>query len=1771
MMKKIWITCMLAFLAGMVAFAQTMSDGHSLTSLWKKYDAARKADRPQLEAEILAQIKQEAISRHLPVDFYDAATLYVSTVQRRDWKQRDALQKALDEEVSTFDEPIVTFQWMSRWKNASSDALWAYVQAHPDGFKGRTGAFYQDAGGYLGGALPPFIGNDHEYVLWRLLGSNHDGKLENSAVCQALLQEVEGRYPSQAALEYHMVRSRYYSQEQREERRQALGLLAQKYKGKAVSVFPKADLLRMRKEDLDKEKGAGSAYASLCASARTLEKERKAYTGTEATIADACPEADGLIRTLTASDVDVSLRDRRIRVQLRNLPQVTVNLRDGKKVLKTWKLKNTVGSFYMPDTLSVAMPGLADGDYTVEALNGKLSDQARYTQYTLSIASRTDSRGPSVYVADYDSGEPLPKVTLLLMKGDRQVAKTSLRLNGFTVLPSAFVKEMDKRSYYEVVAVSGERKSRPVSLRMPREEQPAKSVVRCSIFKDQGAYHPGDTVRFKALVFEGEPSRSFAVCKDRVVEVRLRDSEGNQLASQKLVTNAWGAASGCFVLPKGLRNGYFALEVEGLAYDSFRVDEFVLPGYEVIFDKLEEFCMAGDSIPVSGHLQSYSGHSLAGARVAVKVVRYRETVYEDVREADSNSHFRFDFPTRETGYYHATVTVTDFTGETRSFGKGYYVGDGLDISASVADAASVELEAFRNEEDRYYVPTYTLLQKTLRMTLQARDENGNEVPLPVRFQVLSADGGTLATGQVQSGNSFSVELPGSGCYKVHTQVEGESKSGAKAFKESTFAVFCILPETQELVPQVRRVFIPGPSTVEEGGSVKARIGTGEGSAHALVLLYGPGEQLIDNKSLTVRDGSLEDLVFPYRKSWPDVVHLQVFYFLHGSSVSYDWEYRREKDRYTLPLQFTRFEDKAYPGTRYSFTLKTAPDAEVLAAAWDKSLDAIARNDWPQVSTRDYGVPEIYITPACGMVGEGWQQHRPVLMRSGGKVMMNATAMTMDDAARVEYEAVEESAVMSKAAFAGADDAAADDGTPVRSDFASALAFRPHLRPQADGSVQFDFKTSDKLSTFYIRAYAHDAAMHNALVEREMVVSLPVKVSLLEPRFLYEGDVYEAAVTVSSVSDKPVSGTIVLVLSDPGMPVNSQMVPVTVQPGASVNHRFRITVPAASGGGASGVGAASGAASVEAASGVGASSGAASVEASATGAAERAITLKAVFKAAEFSDAVQVNVPVYPAAQTLTEAHSAVLSDGVNRETLLQELRSRFVNMPASSATLREITVMDMVRDAIPSRVEPRGKDVLSLSEALYISRLASRLGTPSATSSEAEKSLLAKILACRNADGGFGWFEGMHSSPAITAVLLERAAKLRDRGFAVSDLTSAVKYLDNNQFGPGRPYWCGGISDAQYLHVRALYAHIPFQVKPVTEQDKKRFKTFTKWAVDYLTPKKKDGRGLQGQILAKSRRLLTLRNLLEREGGVALAQAWGVSLGTKTRLDKSMQADLMSLVEYAVPHKSGGYYYPNAVMPWRGLMESEAYAHALLCDLLATAGTSSAGSVMSGGTTAGAEQSPAAIADGIRLWLMLQKETQHWDTEPAYIDAITSILDGSESLMHTRVLALSGTYRAPFKAIKTAGNGFKLERKFYKKGSDVELKPGDVLAVGDQIVVTYKIWNGENRSFVKLTAGREAALQPEHQLSGHIGYGFIRPLRPGVTWGYTPQGYRNVKSSATEYYFDSYPEENTEISETFYVQQAGTFQAPVVEIESLYAPYYRANSAFRPALIVSDK
>ena len=1780
-MRNLLITTVLA-LVGMFNATAMTNDGHVLKDLWRKYEDARKADRPQKEAEILAEIKTKALREHLPVDFYDAATEYVNTVQRRDWKQADKLRQDLEAEVRRFDQPLVTFLWMRQWKRSSSDELWAYVKEHKKSFHGSNPALYRGVEVFLNGTLQSFIRNDKEFVLWNLLQSRRYADATQDEIYQELKKELDGSYPGDGALEYYILGRKYALQSQRPALKSALQALQAQYADKALGLYPEADLLVLEKEALDQNKATSLQYQNLRADAQAFETRRKVFRGDEGTLADGCVSVKYILEELDSRDLGLEVDTKTIQVIFKNLYIANLTLRQGKNTVKTWKVVNFTKSYYVQDTVSIDLPELPDGSYTVEAKSGKYTAQDNYTQFTLSLAARQDGNGRSVYVTDYKTGEPLQTATIRLLRGgEEEVASTTLRLNGFTTLPEAFEKQLSGRSYYSLEAVSGDRRSPTLGVSRRNDVKLDDYDDYCNIYLDRGAYNPGDEVKFKAVLFDGSPSKGMKVRVGKGVTVCLKDSEDNVLETKELKTNEWGSVSGSFTIPTGLRGGYFDIEVKGQATKSFRVDEFVLPSFDLTFDPLTELYLPGSEVPVTGTVRSYSGHNLTGANVQIQVTRYGTVVLEQEQELKADNRFAFAFPAKQDGFYEAEVRVTDSTGETLEFHNAYYIDWNLRVRTTLQETLDVNV-ALNNEKQDYRRysngGTYVIGSKQLSAKLQALDAHGNEVPVPVGYELLKADGTVLVQGSLPSGETLEYTLPSSGLYVLKSTVSVRQENGSQVSENQEDKILCTLPEDKGIGPEVKHLFVPGELSIASSRGIEARLGSGSGRIYAVATLFGEGRTVLASRQLVVEDGQIVPVRFGYGESYPDAVRLIVFYFKDGEAERFEREYRRAKDKFTLPLSFTRFQDKAYPGTEYTFTVKTQPGVEVLAAAWDKSIDAIASNYWPMVNTRDYSVEYVPLNSVCGRVegSGGWlYDGAPRMMASKAANAVMSEGMMMD--AVLEREA-SDGAVEEEVAAAGI----VDEEIKARTDFSSALTFQPHLYPKADGTLDFSFRTSDKLSTFYVRVYAHDKTLKNAVCEGEMVVSLPVKVSLAEPRYFYEGDVYEAAVTVSSMADVPVSGVIVFRAGE-----SVQQLPVTVAPKATETRRFHLVVPEIPG---------------QARNEEDGSAALAPGSSSLIPGLTRDLTLKASFVASDFSDAVQVTVPVYPAAQQLTEAHSAVLRDAMSREALLADLRSRFVNVPASEAIVKEITVLDMVKDAIPSHVEPRANDVLSLSEAWYIRLMASRLEIPGQARNEEEGSaalapgsstlipgstrdLLEKVLACRNSDGGFAWFEGMPSNSIITAVLLERFALLRDRGFEIPDMTQSVKFLDSKQFGTSFPYWCGWVSDAQYMRVRALYPEVAFEVNPVSATDKKRLSQFRKDAKAYLTPSKKDGRGLEGQILAKARRLLTLRSLAASSEGQALAKAWGIGLNSK--IEKSIEADVTSLLEYAVEHRDGGWCYPNAVMPWRGLLESEAYAHALLCQLLSDTPHPGSTSPHPGSTSPhpGLDPgSPALIADGIRLWLMLQKETQHWDTEPAFIDAITAILDGSEAVLNTSVLALSASYEAPFEVIQATGNGFTVERKFFREVVEervyddktgpndrvaqwVPLQPGESVEVGDKIRVEYAIWNAENRSFVKLTAGREASLRPVEQLSGHLGWGLLRPLRSGYSWTFTPNGYRNVKASATEYYFDSYPEESTVLAEEFFVTQAGRFTAPVTVIESLYAPHYRANSAYRPALL----
>ncbi len=505
-----------------------------------------------------------------------------------------------------------------------------------------------------------------------------------------------------------------------------------------------------------------------------------------------------------------------------------------------------------------------------------------------------------------------------------------------------------------------------------------------------------------------------------------------------------------------------------------------------------------------------------------------------------------------------------------------------------------------------------------------------------------------------------------------------------------------------------------------------------------------------------------------------------------------------------------------------------------------------------------------------------------------------------------------------------------------------------------------------------------------------------------------------------------------------------------------------------------------------------------------------------------SDAVRVAVPVKPASQQIVEAHSALLRDGDDKNELIALLRSRFVNMSADNAEIREISIRQLLDSAMVKELEIKGEDALSLSAVLYVdSSLGGRMDN-------ARRDMVCrKLLECRNGDGGFGWFVGMNSSPVITAALLERFASMEEHlaeGLKAV-IGDAVRYLDRSYFSE-QPllYWRGHISLAQYLHVRSLYADVTFSDEGIS---KKTMKAFRKEAAKYLTPRSE--RGLNGMVFDKVRRARTLLNLISASEGKSLVAGWGVRLLSDNKLRKSLDADILSLSQYAVGHYSGGIYFPNAVMPYRGLLEDELYAHSMICSLMDYGGYS-------------------YIAEGIRLWIMVQKESQDWELEPGYADALACVSKASDATLDLRVVALSVKAELAFGDIQASGNGYEITAEYLV--GDRILQDGDKLSVGDKIVARYTIWSSENRSFVKLTLPRPAALRPLQQLSGPYG------------WRYG--AYRSVRADRTEIFFESYPEEKSVSSEEFFVTQEGVFRAPAAVVESLYAPHYRANGVAVP-------
>lgn len=1729
-----------------------------LTSQWRQYEQAAKADRPAEMERILDEILSKAEKDRLDIDYFRASRLKIDVVVSRNWKLRDSIRSQVTASVERYDSPMVTLAWMREITRSNSSEMLEFVgKRRRELAAGRTPGLWSEIGSYLGGALADYISDDAEYALWMLMGRRSFNALNPQAddVYKALSAAIADRYPQRPALDYYVASKVSIDKG----RRAKMDSLARCYSGTAAGLFPAAAVLRLQFNELEQTKASQQSYIALQGICRTFEKQRAAFTGREKDIASRIDDIQRLLKTLEGSDITLGIASDTLYIGLRNLAKVSLRLFDraGEQQLREWTMNNAAASFYVRDTLRLALPSLDDGEYLIKATGEDAEAVTRYGRYRIALSQRQDGRGICLYAAEGLSGKPLSSAIVHLLEGEQIVGQDTLGTGGFCPLPHSMGEQIRKKTrnwrvYVTSKAADGTlMQSSPIDVSYRRygsvsDEDP---LMGC-LLTDRGAYNPGDTVRYKVITWRGTLVGKRRIEPSATISVTITDPEGNECGSLTHLTGEMGSAEGSFVLPEGGRRGLFRLTLQSegryVASGSVRVEDAVLPTFEIQFDRDERMHLPGDTVSISGRIVRYSGHATAPSSVSAMIRRWSFIYNEEMPvEVAADGSFSLQFVPSEYGQYYIRLRVVDTGGETCEEYASCYVNRNVSLTLDIADLKRGFFYIDENEEHSDDdLPSFEGPQSRILVEDQARLTFNTERPGvrgTVQFSLSDWQGREIKRYETPLGQEYVLDMQSlpSGLYRIEVISAGDE------WREKWFLrpdqQFCLLRlkpgETVLDMPLSLLVMADG-ETIAEDGTFDVTIGGCCGPRWWAVTLYGPDRAVyaVHNVKIDGRRGaksSLRTISFKCLEEMPALLSVNLFSFKDYSCSQYDYTFRRETNQDVLPLKMEPLRGPLRPRSEYTVTLRTEPGAEVAVAIFDKSLDAIRPNKWHALRAALPSVDYLYSSTSAGFVtGIGGEPDDGFRYRAlGGSV--NGVSFYSVEESMVRKEMVNDAA----ATKSSASDEESAQPIILREKMETALAFYPMLRADGDGRLSFRFRTSDKLSTYYVQMFAHSKDFRNAVCCEETIVSLPILLQMEPPRYMFEGDTCRLSLTVSNSLEREASGTLFTERRLGAKILDRTESRISIDAGGHFVQDILITVPGAD----------------------------------SRGTFAKAMTVTARFEEDEgLGDALKAEIELYPDKQKIREAYSRVLPAAADLDAAVEELRSRFVNVQ-SQGEPEVVSLIDLIREAVPEHVEVRGRDVLSLTESYYSMVLSSTLNPvcePEGRGNDPSQ-LMRRILACRNDDGGFAWFEGLQSNRIITAVVLERMARLRNRGYDIPDLSSTVRWLDKSMVTPIE-YWRCGLSVEQYGYVRSFYPEVPFEM-PSDKAAKKAVKQTCKDLRAWLVPSARDGRGLEGRILAKARRLRTLQNLSQLPGGTELAKAWGINWFTRRKLANSQRADVLSLLGYAVAHRDGGWYYPNAVMPWRGLLEGEAYAHALLCEVLSTYAQSEEG-VKALAKWKYSEPRPDVVADGIRLWLMLQNETQQWTSEPAFVDAIDAVLGGSDEVLETRIVTLWGEGEMPFAAVRPSGDGFTIQRRFLREKSRAyvsgnatgetgvtlagweEIAEGDVIRRGDKIRAEYRVWSQENRSFVCLSAPREAALRPVDQLSGPYSWYF--------------GGYRDVQKSQTLYWFESWPEESTVISETFFAVLDGVFKAPTVAIESLYAPHWRAVAGFTDPLEV---
>lgn len=779
---------------------------------------------------------------------------------------------------------------------------------------------------------------------------------------------------------------------------------------------------------------------------------------------------------------------------------------------------------------------------------------------------------------------------------------------------------------------------------------------------------------------------------------------------------------------------------------------------------------------------------------------------------------------------------------------------------------------------------------------------------------------------------------------------------------------------------------------------------------------------------------------------------------------------------------------------------------------------------------------------------------------------------------------------------------------IRKNFNETAFFYPHLYTDSTGNYSFSFTMPEAVTQWKWMTVAHNKDLAFGTAKADVITQKTLMVQANAPRFMREGDKMEFSAKVSNLSDQELSGQIILELIDAsaGSSVDgwfqnvfpSQYFTVSAKQSSVV--KFPIQIPFSF---------------------------------------NRALTWRLVAKAGNYSDGEENTLPVLTNRQLVTESLPILITKDTTQRFRFEKL----INANSPSLTHEALTISytaNPIWEAIRSLpylmeypyecveqtfnrfyanalahyiinrdpkikkvFETWQKDTVALKSKLQLNESLKQVmleETPWVFEAESQEQknknlallfdvfrmnqqsdlLIKKLEDMQLPDGSFTWFKGGYADRYMTNYIMTGIGKLKRLGAITPDIAirlkpiidKAIKFLDATITRDYRTLKAARIDsikpilsgfELQYLYMRSFF------------RDIQHTDTYDAYRYYYDLGK----RNIQRQSIYNKSLLglIYFRNNEKRFVNVNIFN---------------------SILENAVedPSKATLYWKDRSGYSW---FTSQIEHQSTVIQFLQE--------VMQDQNFAGVQRS----IDHARNWLLLNKQTNHWNTTVATADAAYALIMTGTDLLHTDkniTIQLGNTVYNNQAHTKEAGTGYFQQRVegrlvkpemgniqitvqtkgtaskksiswgavhwqyfedmdkitpsatplsitkelFVEKNSNTgkvleALKENDVVKPGDKVIVRMILKSDRPMEYLHLKDTRSGTMEPVNVLSG-------------FKWQDRLGYYESTKDASTNFFIGQLNKGTYVFDYPVYITHTGVFSTGNASIQCMYAPEFTANS-----------